>query len=169
MATASPQRVGLPTKNIEKDDEFEIIPLLEVEASNILEYPKFKETRYEDRILFLPYCLRRIPDCKGNTDDSGFNCVSCNQDCPMCELKNFAENLGYAVMVAPGGSIIKKYLEHNNPLAIVGVACYEELMQGIGLVRRFSANSAVQMVLLSKTGCTLTEVDVDQVKKILTA
>ncbi|MDY6966587.1 MAG: DUF116 domain-containing protein [Halobacteriota archaeon] len=169
MATTSLIKVGLEKKNLEKDDKLEFCPSLEVETFNVLEFSKFKETTYEDRILFLPHCLRRTPSCEGSTDDSGFNCASCNEECPIFEMKNFAEELGYKVLIAPGGSIIKRYLEHHNPKGIVGVACYEELMQGMSIVSRLSAKSAVQMVLLSKTGCTLTEVDIDQVKKILRA
>ncbi|MDY6958955.1 MAG: DUF116 domain-containing protein [Halobacteriota archaeon] len=141
----------------------------EVNFLNTLELQKFKKTSYTDRVLFLPHCLRRIPECKGEYSESGFNCTFCNDECPISELKTFAEDLGYAILVVPGGSMIKRYLGENEPSGVVGVACFDELMQGMTLVRNLNGKTAIQMVLLSKDGCTLTEVDTERVKKVLLA
>ena len=169
MAILAPQYIDLETKSIEEDDEIHIISSSQVETFNLLELTKFKKTAYTDRVLFLPHCLRRIPECKGECSKSGFNCLSCNDECPISELKSFAEDLGYTTLVVPGGSMIKKFLEENRPSGVVGVACFDELMQGMTLVRHLNTKSAIQMVLLSKDGCTLTEVDTESVKKVLLA
>ena len=140
---------------------------LELEFFNSTERDGFEKTTISKRVLFLPYCLRRASTCKGESTESGFNCVYCNKDCPIFRLKTFAEVLGYRVIVAPGGSIIKKFLEEHSPEGIVAVACYDEIVQGLDMLRRITPQTSTQVVKLSKTGCSNTEVDVEKVKKIL--
>lgn len=141
--------------------------IMELEFHNSIERDRFVKTSPSKRVLFLPHCLRRASTCEGEYADSGFNCVYCNKNCPIYRLKTFAEVLGYRVIIAPGISVIKKFLEKSRPEGVVAVACYEELVSGISLLRQKRPEAATQVVSLSKEGCSNTEVDVEKVKGIL--
>ena len=150
-----------------KQDVSEENRSLELEFYNSTERRGFEKTTISKRVLFLPHCLRKVSTCKGEYNESGFICAFCNRDCPIFRLKTFAEVLGYKVLIAPGGSVIKKFLEQNVPEAIVAVACYDELVAGLAMVRHIRPKTPTQVIYLSKTGCANTEVDVERVKEVL--
>ncbi|MDY6865705.1 MAG: DUF116 domain-containing protein [Halobacteriota archaeon] len=141
--------------------------LLEIEFHNSIERERFEMSSPLKRLLILPHCMKRASSCKGNYSESGFNCVYCDKSCPTFRLKTFAEVLGYRVLIAPGTNILKKYLDAKTPEGIVYVACYEELVSGLNLIRSKRPEIPVLVKALSKTGCSNTSVDVDKVKNVL--
>ena len=59
----------------------------------------------------------------------------------------------------PGSSFVKKIVKENNFKAVIGVACHEDLNQMMMLLSDYCP----QGVLLSKTGCFETKVDIKKV------
>ncbi|MBN1160151.1 MAG: DUF116 domain-containing protein [Candidatus Diapherotrites archaeon] len=136
-----------------------------VEVINQLYINRFKKIPYKERILFLPHCLRNSKECKATYDENGLQCKECGK-CSIGEIKKYAENLGYGgVYVTPGGSMVKKVVKEKNPKAVVGVACFNEIM----LVKDSVVTSKMpgQAVKLLKDGCVDTKVDIDAVKEKL--
>lgn len=96
--------------------------------------------------------------CEAEQTERGLNCPgkSCGA-CVIGKLKDEAEELGYKVFVVPGGSLIKKIAEEEDPEAVLGVACFEEVEVGINVIEKRGV--PVQAVLLDKAGCVNTEVN----------
>ncbi|MDY6931191.1 MAG: DUF116 domain-containing protein [Halobacteriota archaeon] len=141
--------------------------IIEVEFHNSSEMERFETSSPFKRVLILPHCMKRTSTCSGSYTKYGFNCVYCDKTCPTFKLKTFAEVLGYKVFIAPGANILKKYIDTRTPEGIVYVACYEELVSGLNLIRSKRPEIPVLVATLSKTGCSNTTVDVEKVKNIL--
>ncbi|MDY6966449.1 MAG: DUF116 domain-containing protein [Halobacteriota archaeon] len=148
-------------------EDTDVDKTLEIEFFNAIQRGKFEKTALSKRVLFLPHCLRRMSVCKGTYDIEGFNCVYCSKCCPIYRLRTFAEVLGYRVLIAPGVSIIEKFIEQMHPNGVVAVACYDELVSCLSMIRRVRPQIATQVVSLSRTGCSNTEVCIEKVKEIL--
>ena len=56
---------------------------------------------YEKRLLLLPRCMRDETVCKGQFDEIGLLCRGCGA-CGIDALTQFAQRLGYSVLVAEG-------------------------------------------------------------------
>ena len=108
---------------------------------------KFREIPAEKTLIFLPHCLRE-----------GLNCTECGL-CSIGVIKKKAEPLGYKLYIVPGSSFVKKIVMENKFEAVVGVACHEDLNQMMMLLSDFYP----QGVLLEKTGCFETSVNVKKV------
>ncbi|OQD58180.1 hypothetical protein MBBAR_26c00090 [Methanobrevibacter arboriphilus JCM 13429 = DSM 1125] len=67
--------------------------------------------------------------------------------------------MGYKVFVIPGSTFVKKIVKNNEFESVLGVACYEDL----NLTMMKLADFSPQGVLLSRTGCFKTKVDVKTV------
>ena len=67
--------------------------------------------------------------------------------------------MGYSLYIVPGSSFVKKIVKENNFKAVIGVACHEDLNQMMMLLSDYCP----QGVLLSKTGCFETKVDIKKV------
>ena len=117
---------------------------------------------FNKRILFLPHCLRNNKICKNEYDENGLICQICSNNCAIGRLKKFAQELGYHVCIAPGGSMVVNIIEKEKPLAVVGVACRKE----IEIAEKY-LKIPYNSVELSKDGCINTEVDEEEVKKTL--
>jgi uncharacterized protein len=141
--------------------------LLDLQAINIMERPKFLQTK--KRALFIPHCSRKYMDnrCKANFEPSipTFVCQHCSEDCIVNKTDQFARSKGYDVYIVPGGSCIPKILKNNNYEGIVGVACGEESkMMGHLLA---SMNVSGQAIPLIKNGCANTVFNMDTIVKTL--
>lgn len=124
---------------------------VDIEVRNIIDREAVKKTSKEDRIVFLPHCLRSSKDCEAEYGEEGLECKNCGS-CVIPEIIEKAEELGYKeVYVVPGGSLVYKILGKENPEAVIGVACYEELDQAIKKASKESIPS--QGILLTETGC----------------
>ena len=118
---------------------------------------KFRKIPAEKTLIFLPHCLRHR-DCPATLQKEGLNCTECGL-CSIGVIKKKAEPLGYKLYVVPGSSFVKKIVMENKFQAVIGVACHEDLNQMMMLLSDFCP----QGVLLEKTGCFETKVNVKKV------
>ena len=118
---------------------------------------KFREIPAEKTLIFLPHCLRHR-DCPATLQKEGLNCTECGL-CSIGAIKKKAEPLGYKLYIVPGSSFVKKIVMENKFQAVIGVACHEDLNQMMMLLSDFYP----QGVLLEKTGCFETKVNVKKV------
>ncbi len=131
-----------------------------IEIINRVNSELYHRTKNNERILFIPHCLRNIKACKASVDEEGYHCAKCGgcvigtivQECEKNEIRYF--------MVA-GGSIVMKLIDKYQPKAVIGIACYNELK--MALEKTGERNLPVQVILLSKDGCVNTEVDLADV------
>jgi len=137
-----------------------------VELHNIRNEPKFMNTPNDQRILFLPHCLRIAEKCKGKYTDEGLICRHCQKECRVHLITTEAQKLGYKCFVVPGGAMVFNIAKKYKPKGVVAVACFNELKEGAA---RSSGdyNVPFQLVPLLKDGCVNTDVDVETVKNIL--
>ena len=118
---------------------------------------KFKEVPADKTLIFLPHCLRH-KDCPATLQKEGLNCTECGL-CSIGVIKKKSEPLGYKLYIVPGSSFVKKIVMENKFKAVIGVACHEDLNQMMMLLSDFCP----QGVLLEKTGCFETKVNVKKV------
>jgi len=108
------------------------------------------------RIVVLPQCLRSI-NCPAHLSaKDGIKCL----DCGKCFIKDFrkkAEDIGYKVFIVPGGTFVKRIIIKEKPLAVIGVGCFPDLVEGMKISKR--AGIAAQGVLLETSGCIETVID----------
>ena len=118
---------------------------------------KFKSIPAEKTLIFLPHCLRHR-DCPATLQKDGLNCTECGL-CSIGAIKKKANPKGYKLYIVPGSSFVKKIVVENKFEAVIGVACHEDLNQMMMLLSDFYP----QGVLLEKTGCFETKVNVKKV------
>lgn len=146
--------IGMKPENIDK---------LYVDLKNDFYKEKFKRVPTKDRIVFLPYCMRKH-NCSAKITKTGYKCNGCgNRDtCKIYAIKNKAESLGYRVFVAPGGSMVLNIVKKYKPKAIIGVACIKEIVIALD-----NLNIPIQSIELSKDGCVGTDVKISDVYSAL--
>ena len=152
-----------PFKSIAKvlklDDH--LIDNMSIQIRDDINKKRFKEIPAKETLIFLPHCLRHR-DCPATLQKNGVNCTCCGL-CSIGVIKNKAEPKGYKLYIVPGSSFVKKIVMENKFKAVIGVACHEDLNQMMMLLSDFCP----QGVLLKKTGCYETKVDVSEVLKII--
>jgi hypothetical protein len=131
-------------------------------------------TAPSERVLLLPHCLRPSETCAGKYSKDGLICdENCTEPCAIRVLQQAALEQGYkGVCVAPGGSMVLRFVQRTMPDAIVAVACEKELELGLRGVEEMVQDGKVEMpsitvIPLSKEGCVDTEVDVQQALEAL--
>ncbi|MCK4491672.1 MAG: DUF116 domain-containing protein [Candidatus Altiarchaeales archaeon] len=132
---------------------------------NILLRGKFMDVPYKDRIVILPQCLRNI-NCKTTFSSvEGSQCLRCRK-CKIFDIVTKAEELGYmGCYIAPGGGFVRRIIKKMKPKAVVGLGCPYEV--NMGLLEVSGKGIAVQGVILLKSGCVETDVDLEDVFNIL--
>ena len=145
--------------------EGDIVSNMMVKVRNILYARRYQSTPYTSRALFLPQCLRN-PTCPAPLTPEGIKCLNCGR-CGICRIKEEAEQLGYRVFIAPGGSLIKRMVERYRPKAVLGVGCHMEVKEGTGKMASYGL--PVQGVLLERDGCVETRVDVIRLMEVIKA
>lgn len=134
-----------------------------------------QEIAPKDRVLLLPHCLRLSQRCRARYDrNEGLLCESCEESCPINQLKTAALERGMGgVCIAPGGSLAIRYIETHRPQGIVAVACGKELELGIREVSSLgdngsnSNNLVIMTIPLCRDGCVDTEVDMEAVMEAI--
>jgi len=122
----------------------------------------YRKTPMDKRLLFLPQCLRNL-ECPAKTSPrEGIICEGCGR-CGIAELKKLCDEHGINICIAPGGEFVKRAVRDKKPQAAMGVACQHDLYEGMRGVS--SKGIPVVGVVLSKTGCVMTEVDWEDVKR----
>jgi hypothetical protein len=139
----------------------ELVALFIIDVFNKYFYDKFKKTK--KRILFLPQCLRSA-QCPAPATPYGIRCLKCGK-CKIKDIIEFAEKLGYKVCVATGGTMVKRVMAKEKPEGVVGVGCIFEVKEGLELCHLYGIPA--QGVILSKDGCVETDVDVNELYRVL--
>ncbi len=122
----------------------------------------FCKIPYDNRIVFLPQCLRNANECPAELGKDGYRCKKCGK-CPIGEVFALAEELGYkGVYIVPGSSLVRNIIDRDRPRAVVGVACYLELAETMEHVALL--DTIPQGVPLLKDGCVDTIADMEKVK-----
>jgi len=145
--------LGVKPENIDK---------LYIDLKNSIHEEKFREIPNRNKIVFLPQCLRDCNRCQATLGKYGYICVKCSKHCKARKIKEHAEKLGYKAYIVPGGSMLTKVIKKYKPEAILGVACKKEIVMAFD-----ELNIPTQGVELLKDGCVNTDVDIDEVVKIL--
>lgn len=148
-----------PLKSVSKRLGFDetLVDHMGVEVRNKVNKKKFLSIPPEKKIIVMPHCLR-VADCQATLKESGMICTCCNK-CAIGVIKSKAEPMGYKTFIVPGSSFIKKIIKKNEFEGVVGIACYEDLNQMMMSLSDF----APQGVLLSRSGCYETKVDIKSV------
>ena len=148
-----------PFKSIAKllklDDN--LIDSISIQTRNDINKKKFREIPAEKTLIFLPHCLRHR-DCPATLQKDGVKCTCCGL-CSIGVIKKKAAPKGYKTYIVPGSSFVKKIVYEQKFKAVIGVACHEDLNQMMMLLSDFCP----QGVLLEKTGCFETKVNVKKV------
>lgn len=134
-----------------------LIDNIAIQVRDEINKEKFKNIPAEKTLIFLPHCLRH-KDCPATLQKDGLNCTECGL-CSIGVIKKKSEPLGYKLYIVPGSSFVKKIVMENKFQAVIGVACHEDLNQMMMLLSDFCP----QGVLLEKTGCFETKVNVKKV------
>jgi hypothetical protein len=134
---------------------------------------KLSRSDLSQMVLLLPHCLRPSQTCPGKFDKKGLICPEdCSEDCILKRLKDAALQMGYkGVCIAAGGAMALRFIEEHNPLGIVAVACDKELTKGVegveGMIKDEQEAPTIMIIPLLRDGCVDTEVEEDQVLKVI--
>ncbi|MFH0987222.1 MAG: DUF116 domain-containing protein [Candidatus Micrarchaeota archaeon] len=140
------------------------ITKIEIQVKNKISKQDFAKTEYGGRLLALPQCLRHKTKCPATLTEDGIQCKGCGQ-CVVKQLKEEAEKLGYTVIVAPGGTLVKRLIKKHRPKAVLGVGCIFELQEGLSACAQYGIPA--QGVQLLRDGCVSTEVDLSELNEIM--
>ena len=134
-----------------------LIDNIAIKVRDDINREKFREIPADKTLVFLPHCLRHR-DCPAPLQKEGLNCSECGL-CSIGVIKKKSEPMGYKLYIVPGSSFVKKIVRENKFKAVLGVACHEDLSQMMMLLSDFCP----QGVLLEKTGCFETKVNIKKV------
>ncbi len=126
---------------------------------------EFASVPFNQRVVFVPHCMRNSEKCKAKEAGSYYLCAECNQ-CKVADISRKTRELGYqGLYLLKGGRTIEKIFSEAKPRAVVGIACFYEGKQGIEEAEKNGA--AVQCVPLTRDGCANTDVDIEDVLSVL--
>ncbi len=143
--------VGMKPENIDK---------LYVELKNDYYKEQVRKIPPEEKIVFLPHCLRKS-GCNAKVEKNvGYQCNGCenHRKCKIYAIKNEAEAKGYRVFVTPGGSMVLGIVNRLKPRAVIGVACMKEIVIALDNLK-----IPLQSIELSRDGCVNTDVKMSKV------
>ncbi|NDY42131.1 DUF116 domain-containing protein [Dissulfurirhabdus thermomarina] len=151
-----------------------------VRTANACFRKRFEAVPYDQRLLFLPYCLR-ARDCPTRIDpELGLVCPAGCNGCLVGELKAEAERLGYmGVYVVVSGRLHRREgllrsrdfifdkIRRHRPRAVIGALCALDLTRKYLRLRNLSPRGAEsglggvvpQGILLERPSCRHSEVD----------
>ena len=150
----------------------------------------FATTPFQERLLFLPFCLRPLT-CPGDPDrEEGFTCPEVCPECELGKVRQEALVLGYAGVyvvassrlirqagLVPSDQFILDKVRRHQPKAVLGVVClwyvHHRLLAKYEIGRKGYRDNqlrsalAVQGVLLNGMNCRQATVDWRQVRERL--
>ena len=135
-----------------------------IELNNALWTPYFPHIALKQRLLLLPFCLRKQPGCTADHDDLGLICRGCGQ-CSIPKLSSEADALDMPVLVAESSSAVADWVEQGNIQAVVGVSCLDSLEKSFPAMLR-SAVPGIAVPLL-RDGCKDTTFDPSDLARAL--
>ncbi len=132
---------------------------------NILLRREFSRVPYSDRIVIVPQCLRSL-ECKTSfNSEIGAQCMGCRK-CKIFDITEKAKELGYkGTYIAPGGGFVKRIIKKVRPGGVIGIACAYEM--NMGLLEVSNQGIPVQGVTLLTSGCVETDVDLEEVFRVM--
>lgn len=126
--------------------------------NNALWRPIVASIPFQRRLLLLPKCLHSEKDCKADIDELGLLCKQCGR-CHIHGLQHEAEQLGYAVLVAEGSTLVTKLIQEEKIDAVIGVSCVAVLERAFPYMEA-AAIPGIAIPLL-QDGCIHTTLDMD--------
>ncbi len=129
-----------------------------IALKNKISFRKFKNTPVNQRIIFLPQCLRAV-DCPSKLSPEGIKCINCGH-CEIGKAKKIAEGMGYKMFIVPGSSFVKRLVRKHKPSAVLGVGCISEVKSGLEMCEKLNLHSVG--LVLDKAGCVSTVLDWDE-------
>lgn len=139
---------------VSKVDDKEIISF-SIRLHNQLNRERFSSLPMEDRMVFLPQCLRSI-DCPSNLSTEGLVCKRCMR-CDIGRSIDELESYGCKVSIVPGSTFVKRLVKKYRPKGIVGVGCLMEVKEGLEMTDRMDLPA--MGVVTTKDGCIETTLD----------
>ncbi len=141
-----------------------VVDRVEIDIRNKISNEEFISSKIKERIVVFPYCLRSI-ECKAQVSpEIGVKCIKCGK-CKIGNFKEMCDNNSIKVFIAPGGSFVKRVLKKHPKSSVLLVACHAELNE---MMRILSSKKIPEYgVLLERTGCIETDVDMEIVKEKL--
>jgi hypothetical protein len=139
-----------------------IVDEIGIALMNSLYKAAYGKTSMSKRILFMPQCLRDLKCPAKISPREGVICKECGR-CGIAEIKRMCEEQGVSVCIAPGSEFVKRATRDKKPLAAIGIACQHDLYETM----RYVTSKGVPMIgiVLSKSGCVMTEVDWEEVRE----
>jgi hypothetical protein len=132
---------------------------------NKLQVDKFASIPFNERIVFVPHCMRNTAVCSAVEKDSCYICAECG-GCKINDIVKLTRESNYRnLYIVKGGRVIEKIIKKQKPGAVVGIACFFEGDQAFKMLK--GGNVAVQFVSLTKDGCAATDTDLTEVEKVL--
>ena len=132
--------------------------------NNALWAQYFPHIALKQRLLLLPFCLRKQPGCRADHDDLGLICRGCGQ-CRIPHLSDKADALDMPVLVAESSSAVADWVEQGMIQAVVGVSCLDSLEKSFPAMLR-SAVPGIAVPLL-RDGCKDTFFDPDDLERAM--
>ena len=135
-----------------------------IELNNALWSLYFPHIARKQRLLLLPFCLRKQPECPAGHDELGLICRNCGQ-CGIPRLSAEADELDMPVLVAESSSAVADWVDQGEIQAVVGVSCLDSLEKSFPAMLR-SAVPGIAVPLL-RDGCRDTAFDPEDLKRAL--
>ncbi|MCC7572743.1 MAG: DUF116 domain-containing protein [Candidatus Methanofastidiosum sp.] len=141
-----------------------VVDRIEIDIRNKILRNEYFSSKMKDRVVVFPYCLRSM-ECKAQVSpEVGVKCTKCGK-CKIGKFKEICDSNSIKIFIAPGGSFVKRVLKRHPNSSVLLVACHVELNE---MMRILSTKRIPEYgVLLEKTGCIETDVDMELVKEIL--
>lgn len=143
------------------------------EILNRVYQSKFAKTR--KKIVLLPKCMSKGPDCKASKSASGFVCTKCRSQCNIQDIVLLGEQHNFEVRLISHSSEFSQWLQtwkNQEYTGVVGVSCLLNLVKGGFEMRRLNIPS--QCVLLNYSSCqnhwgggNPTSINISQLLKII--
>lgn len=153
---------------------------------------RFRRVPYNQRLLFLPYCLR-AKECATLIDpENGLSCpATCALPCRLREMRQLALELGYQeVFIVVSGRLhqqegvlrsrdfLVRQIRRHQPRAVIGCLCPRDLREKYlrsdnispsGSLGRHGREVIPQVCLLSNGNCRQSAVDWQQLETMIRA
>lgn len=141
-----------------------IVDEIGIALMNSIYRDAYGKTPLDKRLFFLPQCLRNL-ECPARTSSrEGIICEECGR-CGISEVAQICDERGIQLCISPGGEFVKRATKDKKPAAAIGIACQHDLYETM----RYVTSKGVPMmgVVLSKSGCVMTEVNWEEVKRYM--
>ncbi len=141
-----------------------VVDRIEIDIRNKILRNEYFSSKIKDRVVVFPYCSRSM-ECKAQVSpEVGVKCIKCGK-CKIGKFKEICDSNSIKIFIAPGGSFVKRVLKRHPNSSVLLVACHVELNE---MMRILSTKRIPEYgILIEKTGCIETDVDMELVKEIL--